>query len=306
MLPFASATSIHIHSILKQKIDVILTGFLGEFSGSHTWPELLMARSRQGAITAIFNRFLAPKLTLAQRVFQPAFFQRVSTAVRDSFYKSFEEITNDLPMNIADSWNFVHLQPRGTFHAPAVDRHNLEMRAPHTDNDLVDFLLTIPPTARLEQRVYKKMIAYSFPEIRSIPCTNSSLPIDPNFGKEYSKMVARFAVAKAVGSVRKLFRAQPQLGREFRDLSRDYRAEPELIEQILKPLLKSSALSATIFNHRAIDRLIHEHYALKASHETVLGLLISVGLALKFFLHDELSDAPPELFDVAEPSIAIN
>src|SRR5262249_36557914 len=68
MLPFANATSIDFHATLKAKIDIILTGFLGEFGGSHTWRQLLLARSRRAAIAAIFSRFLEPKLKVAQRL----------------------------------------------------------------------------------------------------------------------------------------------------------------------------------------------------------------------------------------------
>jgi asparagine synthetase B (glutamine-hydrolysing) len=49
MVTFANATSIHWHSVFKEKMDIILTGFLGEFGGSHSWPQLLLARSRRAA-----------------------------------------------------------------------------------------------------------------------------------------------------------------------------------------------------------------------------------------------------------------
>ncbi len=296
MLQFANATSIDFHDVLKAKIDIILTGFLGEFGGSHTWPQLLFSRSRRAAIAAIFNRFLASKLRLVQRIFQAGFFERASAAAREQFYKSFESVANNHPMDIADSWNFVHIQPRGTFHAPAVDRYQFEMRAPHTDNDLIDFLLTIPPSARLEQRVYKKMIAYSFPEIRSVPCTNSARPIEPNFAKEYPRMVAGFVAGRAAAAFRKVLPGKESLGREFRDLAGDFRAEPELMDQVLKPLLRSSILPESVFNHAAIDEIIREHYEAKANHEYLLGLLISLGLGMKFFIHDDLSEVPRQLW----------
>ena len=100
-------------------------------------------------------------------------------------------------MNLADSWNFINLQPRGTFHSPSVDRHLFEARAPHLDVDLVNFLLTIPPLSRLEQRVYKKMIAYKYPAIRDVPCTNSGRPINPAFASEYPAMALRYLARKA-------------------------------------------------------------------------------------------------------------
>jgi hypothetical protein len=281
-------------------MDIILTGFLGEFGGSHTWPRLLMARSRQAAIDAIYGRFVAAKLAMVQRIFQPAFYSRVFPAVREMFFKSFEQVENEHPFDIADSWNFMHLQCRGTFQSPAVDRHQFEMRAPHTDTELVDFLLTIPPYARLEQRVYKRMIASSFPGIRDVPCTNSARPIEPDFVKEYAAMVGSYAARRISAPIRNLIARQPSLGREFRDLSQDFRAEPEVVNGILRPLLQSGIFPGTIFNAGAIEQIIREHYEQQASHEHALALLTSWGLAVKYFLHDDLTGAPEDMYAEAQ------
>jgi hypothetical protein len=237
-----------------------------------------------------------PKQAIAERIFQPAFFAQALPALREVFYKSFEMVEDEHPLNVADSWNFVNLQPRGTFHAPAVDRHEFEMRAPHTDNDLVDFLLTIPPYARLEQRVYKKMIAYSFPQIRDVPCTNSGRPINPNFLQEYLSMVGDYTGRKVATVVQRLLPGQSGLGREFRDLAEDFRAEPELVEHILKSLLRCGILPESIFRHNAIEEMVAEHYKRNGRHEQTLGLLISLGLGIKYFLHDDFSDVPQEIY----------
>jgi asparagine synthetase B (glutamine-hydrolysing) len=293
MLSFANVTSIALHPTLKEKMDIILTGLLGEFSGSHSWPRLLLTRSRKAVVSAIFNRFVRTRIATAQRIFERGFFSRVYEGLRERFYGSFDVIRNERPLDIADSWNFLHLQPRGTFQAPAVDRHKFEMRAPHTDIDLLDFLLTIPPHARLEQRVYKKMIAHSFPDIRDVPCTNSARAIEPNFGMEYALMVGRY-LARNARMTR--FLRHPSLGREFRSLDDDFRAEPELIDLILKPLLTSDVLPDSVFNHAGIADIVREHRESKIGHEGVLGLLISIGLALKYFLHDDFADVPESIY----------
>ena len=174
------------YRVLKEKIDIILLGLLGEFSGSHTWPALLLARSRQAAVQAVFDRFVRRRLgAWSAGCSTQSFSVELSRAYSRYSEASFEKIDNDHPMNLADSWNFINLQPRGTFHSPSVDRHLFEARAPHLDVDLVNFLLTIPPLSRLEQRVYKKMIAYKYPTIRDVPCTNSGRPINPAFASEY-------------------------------------------------------------------------------------------------------------------------
>ncbi len=296
MVPFASVTSIRYHKVMKERIDVILTGFLAEFGGSHTWPRLLLTRSRRGTIQVLFDRVLGKRLAGARRVLQPAFFQRVFGGLREQFEKSFEAIENEHPVNISDCWRYRYVQPRSTFHAPSIDRYLFEMRAPNNDYDYVDFLLTIPPTARLEQRVYKQMIAYSFPEIRDVPCTNSAVPIDPHFAREYAKMVLRYCGRKVGDPVVNLFRGKPALGREFRDLSEDFRTEPELITQILRPLFEAGVFPEAIFDRGGVEQIIREHYEHNARHESLLALLISWGLAAKCFLYEDLSDVPAEMY----------
>ena len=296
MLPFAWTTSIRYHALMKSKMDVLLTGFLAEFSGSHTWPSLLLARSRAAAKKAIYEHFLVEGFKPARRIFNPEFARRILEAMRARFEKSFERIENYHPFDIADTWNFMHIQPRKTYQAPCLDRYLFEMRAPHMDTELVDFLLTIPPYARLEQRVYKKMIAYCFPKIRDVPCTNSGLPINPHFGTEYASMIAKYAGRKASAPLQRLFRPSASLGRDMRDLNDDFRAEPELVDKILRPLLRAGIYPEGIFSRHAIEELIEEQFQRNGQNETTLSLLIAWGLAAKFFLHDDLADVPAQMY----------
>ncbi len=295
MISFANTTSIRYHAVMKKEMDIILTGFLAEFGGSHTWPKLLVSRSRKAAIQAVFDRYPGSRLGISRRLFTPGFFQKASEGMRVRFAKSFDRVYNEHPLNVADCWNLINIQPRTTYHAPSIDRHKFEARAPHMDADLVDFLLTIPPYSRLEQRVYKKMIARQFPAIRDVPCTNSDRPIDPRFALEYTKMVARYAAGKARGTLRRLFRLHEPLGREFRDLNDDFRAEPQLMDQVLRPMLRAGIYPVEIFNHSAIEEIITEHYERNGRHENVLSLLISWGLAAKYFIHEDFSDVPLEM-----------
>jgi hypothetical protein len=85
------------------------------------------------------------------------------------------------------------------------------------------------------------------------------------------------------------------LGREFRDLGEDFRSEPELAT-LLRDLLRAGAFPPRIFDHAAIEELIREHYELRRQHEATLSLLLSYGLAVKYFFMDALSDAPHEMY----------
>jgi hypothetical protein len=290
---FADTTSLRYHSVLKNHLDIVLTGFLAEYSGSHTWPQLLMTRSRKAAIDAIFSRYVESRLPIARRIFTRDFLKTAEEELRNSFLESFEGISNNHPLNIADAWNVVNLQPLSTFHSTSVDRYVFEVRSPHMDFELVQFLLSIPPLQRLEQRIYKKMIAYSFPSIRNVPCTNSGLVINPHFVAEYSQMVLRFAGRKGLSVLSGFLPGErTSLGREFRNLADDFRAEPELISGLLRPLMKNGILPSVIFNHNGIEQIIAEHYEYGKSFESVLARLISLGIATRYFVEDDFTEVP--------------
>ena len=164
------------------------------------------------------------------------------------------------------------------------------------DGDLVDFLLTIPPYARIEQRVYKKMIAYKFPAIRDVPCTNSGAPINPHFVSEYSAIAAGYLLRKAATWINGGSENGEVRSREFRDLGEDFRKESQLVDDILLPLLDAEIFPSSIFDYAGIRDIIVEHYEGKRSHEYLLSLLISYGLAMKYFLHNDFGDVPANLY----------
>ncbi|MBA3033143.1 MAG: hypothetical protein KKF85_08075 [Gammaproteobacteria bacterium] len=295
MLSFTRTTSMQFHPQLQQSMDIVLTGFLAEFSGSHTWPALLLARSRGAAIDAIWNRIIHGKLARLQRIMTPAFYAQNLEAAKQRFTASFSSIDNDHPLNVADVWNMRFMQPQVTYQAPAVDRHILEVRAPHMDTDLVNFLLKIPPRARLEQRIYKKMIAYSYPAVRDVPCTNSGRPIDPLFAREYVKMASEFAMRRGADLMRKAFGSGQPLRREMRDLAGDVRAEPQLADAVLRPMLASGIFPTDMFSRDGIEEIIAAHYSGRERHEELLSLLISFGLAFRFIVLGDVVDAPKHL-----------
>ena len=109
-------------------------------------------------------------------------------------------------------------------------------------------------------------------------------------------MVGSYAARKAVTGFQRSFSRQSTLGREFRDVGEDFRAEPELTEQILKSLLDSEILPGSIFRRDGVEQLVYEHYQQNKNHERIIGLLISLGLGMKYFLHDDFSDVPRDMY----------
>lgn len=292
MLSFGHVTSIRHHDTFTRHFDIVLTGFLAEFNGSHTWPKLLLARSRAAAAEVMFEHHVGARLEQVRRVLQPRFADEALGAIRERFQRSIDSVDNDHPLNLADAWNLSYIQPRGTFLSPIVDRHRFEIRTPQMDTELLDFLLTIPPYARLEQRVYKKMIAFAYPAIRDVPCTNSAKPIDPRFALEYSKMVARYAARKAYAPIQRRLRLKPALGRDLADRNALFRQEPELVDELLMPMLDAGIFPTEVFNHDGIKTIVDQHYHHGGAHWELLSLLISWGLGASYFLYGDQTEPP--------------
>ncbi len=297
LIPFSNTTSLQFHDEISAQADVILTGFLGEFSGSHTWPQLLLARNRRDAHAAIQARFVDARLDKALELLRPDRRADIREQVLERFQASLGSIEDEHPIDIADSWNMRNLQPGGTFQSPAVDRHRFEVRAPHMDNDLVDFLLTIAPWTRIEQRVYKTMIARRYPQIRDIPCANSLRPIEPRFWIEYPRMVLDLAGRKIAGPARRLFGREDRLGRELSDIHADYRAEPALRETLLEPLLAGGHIDPEVFDTARVLGRTTDHFDHGGDHAVELGVVLSMGLARQMLLADPDRADSHECFD---------
>ena len=246
-------------------------------------------------MNTVFVRMLGGRSDALRQIFNPAFFEPAFEEMRRLFDKTFDSVENDHALNVADSWRMINLHPRTSYHAPSIDRYLFEVRAPHLDYDLTAFLLTIPPFARLEQRIYKKMIYHKFPNIRDVPCTNSGLPINPNFWIEYVSLVTRYFAKKTLSPIGNALGIERGLGREPINMDAAFRAEPELVNDILMPLLSDDIFPEQIFSHSGIRKLISMHYEIKSNHWEIISTLISWGLAVRFFLRDDHSEVPDRM-----------
>ena len=236
-------------------------------------------------MNAIFDRFVIARQKQVREIFNPHFYEAHFAALREAFRSSFDGIQNEHPLNVADCWRFKNIQHRTSYHAPSADRHRFEIRAPHMDAELVDFLLTIPPLARIEQRIYKKMIAYGYPKIRSVPCTNTGRPVNPHFALEYGRMAVDLAIRKLSYPVFERVTGRRVLGREFHDLHLQFCKEPQLNEDFLQPMLREGAFPSEIFDHDGIRKLAHEQFSQHKDRALLLSLLLSWGLAAKYLLY---------------------
>ena len=105
-------------------------------------------------------------------------------------------------------------------------------------------------------------------------------------------MAARLIGRRIAAPVRRLAGREDRLGREISDLDADIRAEPELRNGVIEPLLANECLDPTIFDLSAVQRLVREQFDSGRDHGALLGSLASLGLAHSQLLGGNLADVP--------------
>ena len=84
--------------------------------------------------------------------------------------------------------------------------------------------------------------------------------------------------------------------REFRDLTRICPRESHYSLTVeCGYCLEAENFPPILFDYAYIRDIISEQYKERRSHEHLLSLLISFGLAIKYFLYDEFDDVPASL-----------
>jgi asparagine synthase (glutamine-hydrolysing) len=92
----------------------------------------------------------------------------------------------DFPLNLDQyrslgKTDFFHIQNRVrrfTYNGLKIEEVFIEQRAPDFDNDLIDFLYSLPDKYRYHSRIYNKMLLRYFPEyFRHIPWQKTGYPI---------------------------------------------------------------------------------------------------------------------------------
>jgi len=165
---------------LKTFGDRILSGFMGgEIMGSLITPQMMKVRlkSKQDYNRAgnfIFNWRRRYNHKIVTKLCSP-----ISKYITD-YRQSFNQTTNDLHtiqskdfINYCTRWLYKNEERNYTSFCVLRFRNLFDFSIPFLDNDLVDFLLTLPPEFRIQKYLYKSMLLKRYPELFTLPTKNN-------------------------------------------------------------------------------------------------------------------------------------
>lgn len=168
--------------------------------------------------------------------------------------------------------------PRMTINGVEVARTRAAVRLPFCDNDLVDFVLTIPPGFLFERYLPKRALVQYYPRLARIPIAGTGRPLASCARDIMAQTRELLAWHLRKRGLRALAGSGP---RPYKDYNRWFRTTLRpWVEQIL---LAPRTLERGYFRPESLRRLVSEHMA-GSNHAVRLGALLTVELWHRQFL----------------------
>ncbi|UCG50579.1 MAG: hypothetical protein JSW58_10245 [Candidatus Latescibacterota bacterium] len=175
---FNELLSIVQHRYIRPKAAVIFTGHHGGvLTGAHLLPTQFLVRNTRQLAEHILAKRTLLRLPTLRVIFKASFLDEVHPEMVRRLEQSLLALEEDRLPLAHSLWDITVREPRFTFCSPAVDRYVVEVVTPFTDNEVVDWMLGLPVRHLFAQKVYKRMIIRTFPEIAGVPWAKTGRPL---------------------------------------------------------------------------------------------------------------------------------
>jgi len=188
-----------------------------------------------------------------------------------------------------DYANAAERQRRLINYGNLVKRTFMEIRSPFFDNNLIDFIITLPPSKRMYRQLYIRAFLRFFPELSKIPWEKTGLPIyaSSTFAKMTLCLVKKHLNKKIKELNKKLIQVRHFRGQSiglFTKYAQWSRENENLISFIRRTLLDGKAYSRSILNIKTVERILEEHIRGKCNHIELISRLLTFELWSKLFV----------------------
>ncbi|MGE0461438.1 MAG: asparagine synthetase B [Vicinamibacterales bacterium] len=212
------------------------------------------------------------------RLFTSAFAARVGDGLYRAYRDGMDRSGSHQVGNQRLYFDLTQRVPRMTLNGVEVARTHAVVRLPFADNDLLDFVLTVPPGFLFERHLSKAVLVARFPKLAGIPVTGTGRPLQSN---------ARDLVVQAK-SLLSWHLKQRGLGRLAPAERRPYKDYDGWFRTVLHPwveriLLDRRTLDRGYFRPDYVRGLVESHMN-GARHAVRLGGLLTIELWHRQFL----------------------
>jgi asparagine synthase (glutamine-hydrolysing) len=278
-----SCADMHALATLRAEAEharVLYIGFLGDaLMGGHLTRQL-WADYDEDALNHLLFDHTNTLFSQAEQadLFSQGWQRRVGGAVSESFRAILAESQTKLVANQQNHFDLRQRQRRFILNGHELLRSRVVLRTPFCDNDLVEFVLAVPPGLRLDRWLLIRAFARAFPNLAKVPYEGTGLPLAD---------CARSLRIRTSNQLRWRLHAA---GMKWVPLPRrrpyaDYNGwmRTVLRRWVEETLLSKRSLKREYFDPEYIRNLVAEHMA-GANHARKLGVLLTLELWHRLFL----------------------
>ena len=279
---------------MKKYGDNLYIGYMGgEIMGSHISSKMLNKKLKyeQDYIEAksiIFEKHRLNDLEDVRALFNPSYINIENLDY--SFKRTLDElkrISNEDMPNYCAIWDYKHRQDKYIPFCLFRYKEYFKYLTPFLDNELIDFMLKIPPELRLDENLYKSMLLKKYPELFELPTeTNLGLRLDAGITSLFLSKVLLFSKNKAnkISSIlikRNIFLDK---GKNYIDYDNLIRRNKEYRDYMRMTIEKVE--EREYFSKDYIEEIWRSHIQGNKNHSMLFGLLVTFELFLEGFVDD--------------------
>ncbi len=283
----ANVVNLHALATLEkeaQSAQVLYKGFLGDallgfalkrqmwadYDEATQWQVHLKVHNSHGVVN--YTRDEQSKL------FTDAFQSSVGEAVYETYRDGMTRSGVSQLANQRLYFDLTQRVPRMTVKGVEVVRSRALVRLPFCDNELLDFVLTVPPGFLFERHLMKAALIKSYPELAKIPVAGTCRPMIPcarDLWIQTRSLLAWHLNKAGLGWLAGVER------RPYKDYNNWFRTS--LRQWVEELLLSERAMDRGYFNPDSIRSLVAEHMAGK-NYAVRLGAMATIELWHRQFL----------------------
>jgi asparagine synthase (glutamine-hydrolysing) len=274
--------------LTRSSVDVVVDGIGGDgtLGGHYLCKSFFEAPNNKALTLALFDAF---NTAFSPSMVSDYFTDHFSSQIKDLSLESMcEQVRLAPPERLVNKSEYVYMrnrQRRFISFGPTMTRSQLESRAPFYDNDLIEFIFSLPAEMRQNHNLHWHLLIRHYPELSAIPWTFTGLPI--NISTPTVQLFSRiwFRLQRELNRI--LLRASKgQLSlsnsRNLVDYASWWRSA--LKDWALGLILSPQALERGYVNPEALQSLVGEHMNGYRDHSIRLGILITFELWHRMFV----------------------
>jgi asparagine synthase (glutamine-hydrolysing) len=278
-------SGIHMHVVANLErqaasVQVLYKGYMGDaLMGSHLNRMHWAAYDHLGLEEMVLRQYTTGvPCSDHSLAFTERFLREVPVGVQESFAREFAKAESDLVADWMVHFDLRQRQRRFVLGGVELARSQATVRTPFCDNDLVEYMLAVPPGLRYDRYLCAQAFVKMCPELAKIPMTGTNRPLLPtmrtvlgDFNRHARWTLRNYGFARV---------PVPE-ARPYADYNGWLRTS--LRRWVEDTLLNARALGRGYFNPPFVRATVEEHMAGR-NHATRLGVLLTIELWHRQFM----------------------